>query len=71
MKRNIFAVRQASRTGRAAIDAGGFDGKPKQAISPFVLTDKRLPTRLVRDEKRALAPDCGLGSLCLATYQWP
>src|ERR1700740_2217044 len=64
MKGNIFAVRQACRTGRAAIDTGGFHRKPKLAIGSFVLIDKRLPTRLVCDEKRALAPDCWLGNLC-------
>jgi hypothetical protein len=64
MKRNVFAVRQACRTGRAAVDTGGFHRKPKQAIGPFVLIDKRLPTRIVCEEKRALASNCWLGNLC-------
>jgi hypothetical protein len=64
MKRNVFAIRQACRTGRAAIDTGGFHRKPKLAIGPFVLIDKRLPTRIVCEEKLALASDCWLGNLC-------
>src|ERR1700741_729675 len=64
MKRNVFAVRHACRTGRAAIDTGGFHRKPKLAIGPFVLIDKRLPTRIVCEEKLALASDCWLGNLC-------
>src|SRR5262245_18069801 len=64
MKRNVFAVRQACRTGRAAIDSGGFHRKPKLAIGPYVLIDKRLPTRIDCEEKLALASDCWLGNLC-------
>jgi hypothetical protein len=64
VKDNIFAFRQACRAGGAAIDTSGFHRKPKQAIGPFVLIDKRLPTPLVCEEFRALVPDCCIGNLC-------
>src|SRR6476620_154392 len=49
VKGDILAVGQACRTGRTAIDTGGFHRIPKQAIGAFVLTDESLPTPIVRN----------------------